>query len=858
MRKLSKHISCLIGILLSVIMMQGQELPSLGTAKEITRGSLPDGIQFFLVTNPGQKGVADFALVQRGRRDAAQIRGLLRELPHFGRRAPYRFLADHGIGYGQDGYISLPADAALFSFHDVPTYDERVADSTLLMLFDMAAAYRKPQAIIISGDIDAARIRERMDLLSMMVPPLEYNFPGTGYLWEPRDTLALRISASGADEVAAVNAIFCTARLDKAEMNTPLPLITQAYADQLGRILGRRMERSFRDAGIPLAGFRYRYFDSARGPGDERHMLTAYVPAAQLDSATRRFAAVLGTLDREGAGLAEFLQARERQIADTRRDGARRLRNDEYLDRCVAAYLYGSNLASGEMLGSFIGTHRLDDGRELALFNSFARALLDSTRNLTLRFDLPAPRQENASLRQAFAEGWGRTDSTRLDLPAAPAATPAPKRVRLSGDASEPLSGGRLWTFSNGIKVIYKKMNTPREFNYALLLRGGVAGVPQLQAGESAFVGDMLGLSRIAGLSGDDFRERLDAAGISLQVTATLSDLRLTGRAPSAQLPLLLQTLVSVADARQPDSTAFAAYRAAEALRVDREALSPRDVDFLMDTMLRPDYFYPERKRMASLQAGLPDRAERYFASLFDKVGDGILVLMGDLDEDTAKKELCRMLGGFRTKRLFSSRPRVDSRFVTGTVTRRDPAAPGAVGGREVGVNVALSAAVPFNLDSYMSFRVACAMLRRQLAGALAERGARVDVSTRLELFPAERLTLYIHCHPCQEDGLPAGIVPGEPDDLLEAIRTVTRHLDALPLPENVLNATREALVQELEQRYADPQTLTEDVLVRYSEGKDLITGYKAAVRRVSVASVRDILGKLAAGAEIEYLIDGK
>ena len=858
MRKISKHISCLIGILLSVIMMQGQELPSLGTAKEITRGSLPDGIQFYLVTNPAQKGFADFALVQRGRRDAAEARALLRELPHFGHRAPYRFLADHGIGYGQEGYISLPADAALFSFHDVPTYDERVADSTLLMLFDIAAAYRKPQAIVISGDIDAARIRERMDLLSMMVPPLEYSFRGSAYAWTPRDTLALRVSASGANEVAAVNAIFSAARLGKEEMNTPLPLITQTYSDQLGQILGRRMERSFRAAGIPLAGFRYRYFDSAKGPDDERHVLTAFVPAAQIDAATRCFAGVLGTLDRQGADLDEFLLARERQLADTRRDGARDRRNDEYLDRCVASYLYGAHLASGEMLGNFIGTHRLDDKRELELFNSFARALLDSTRNLTLRFDLPAPLQETAPLRRAFAEGWARTDSTRTEAAAAPAAPAAPRRVRLSGDAAEPLSGGRLWTFSNGIKVIYKKMDTPREFSYALLLRGGVADVPKLHAGESAFVGDMLGLSRIGGLSGQAFRERLDAAGISLQASATLSDLRITGRAPSAQLQQLLQTLLSIADAREPDPAAFAAYRAAEALRVDREALSPRDVDFLLDSMLRPDYFYPERKRMEHLHDDLPVRAEQYFASLFDKVGDGVFVLMGDLDEDALKKELTRTLGGFRTSRRFSSRPRVESRFATGTVTRRDAAAPGVVGGREIGVNVALSAAVPFNLDSYMSFRVACAMVRRQLAGALAEHGARVNVSERLELFPAERLTLYIHCRPCPEDGLPAGVAPGEPDDLLEAIRTVTRHLDALPLPENVLNATREALVQELEQRYADPQTLTEDVLVRYSEGKDLITGYKAAARRVSAASVRDILGKLAAGAEIAYLIDGK
>ena len=81
MRKFCKHISCLTALLLSAIMMHGQALPSLGTASEIKRSTLPDGIQVYLVTNPVQKGFADFALVQRGRRDAGQARALLQDLP---------------------------------------------------------------------------------------------------------------------------------------------------------------------------------------------------------------------------------------------------------------------------------------------------------------------------------------------------------------------------------------------------------------------------------------------------------------------------------------------------------------------------------------------------------------------------------------------------------------------------------------------------------------------------------------------------------------------------------------------------------------------------------------------------------
>lgn len=855
MRKLLKHISCLL-LLLSSFMMHGQGLPSLGTAPEIKRGSLPDGIQFYLVTNPDRKGYADFALVQRGRRDISQARELLRELPHFGKRVPYRFLAENGIGYGPKGFISLPADAALFSFHDVPTHNESVADSTLLMLFDIAAAYRKPQAIIISGDIDAARIRERMGLLSMMVPALDYNYPGVAYRWTPSDSLSLLVSQQAGREVAAINVIYRTQRLPRAAMDTPQPLIMQAYAEQLGRIAGRRIEQRFRAAGLPLADVQFRYQDSAQGPEDERHTLTVYTTAKQLDSAVRCVASVLAGLDRDGASLDEFVEARDWQVAEARREGARKLRNEEYIDRCVASYLYGAHLASGDMLSVFIGARRLDDERELALFNGFARALLDPAHNLTLRLDLPRTDVDRDALRRSFTETWAKTvGGTAAELAPLPERPVTAKRIRLSGDAPEPLSGGRLWTFSNGMKVIYKKMNTPREFYYTLLLRGGVAEVPGLQAGESAFVGDMLSLSRVAGMSGAEFRERLGASGISLQPAASLSDLRISGRAPTAEFSRLMQALLCLADSREPDAEAFAIYRQEDALRRDREVNSPRDVNSIMDDILRPDFFYPERKQLACLSKDLPARAEQYFTSLFDKAGDGVLLLMGDLEEEALKKELLRTLGAFRTDKRISSRPRVESRFATGTVSRTEESAAGVIGGSEIGVNVVRSAALPYKLESYLSFQVACMLIRQRIAGALAEQGAWAEVSNRLELFPSERVSVYINCHPCPENGLPAGIRPGDTGALLDAVRSVTRRLDELEVSEAEVRAAKATLLKELELRYNQPETLMEDVLIRYSEGRDLITDYKGAVQRISVAGVREILDILSEGGEVEYTI---
>ena len=83
----------------------------------------------------------------------------------------------------------------------------------------------------------------------------------------------------------------------------------------------------------------------------------------------------------------------------------------------------------------------------------------------------------------------------------------------------------------------------------------------------------------------------------------------------------------------------------------------------------------------------------------------------------------------------------------------------------------------------------------------------------------------------------------------------MTHRLDELEVSEAEVRAAKATLLKELELRYNQPETLMEDVLIRYSEGRDLITDYKGAVQRISAASVREILGILSAGGEVEYTI---
>lgn len=859
MSLLRLHISCLVPFL-SVFLATGQEIPPLGVAEEINRGSFPNGLEYYLVSNTAEKGFADFALVARTPEDETESRSLLDSLSHFGSRAPYRFLAENGVGYSSDGYMTIRPDARIVSLRQVPVYNADVADSTLMLLMDMAATSRAPQAVIVSGDIDVGKVKDRMDLLSMMVPKLDSGAPPVAYKWVPRDSLRMIVTYNSTEDVAAVSAIFSAKRLSAALMNTLQPLVSEAYSYILGHIVSVRLEDSFRSLGIPLAQMRYDYHDSSEGSGDEYYSFSLFTSAGCLDKATAAFASVLSSLDKNGATVEEFEDAKQKMRSEAKRmEFGRRLSNREYVEKCTASYLYGANLASETSINSYVIGRSLPAGKELSLFNGFVGALLDSARNLTLRYDVPYVGVDRDSMRKTFCGAWASAGPGGQEYKGFFSDTSGVygtvKKSRLRSETPEPVSGGKMWTFANGIRVVFRKMDTSGEFHYSLMLRGGIASVPDLNAGEGAFVKDMLGLSAIAGQKWRDFMSVLSANGITMEVDAGLSDLRISGVAPKAKLPLLMRALLAISRDRRPDAEEFGYYRKAEALRIDMGALSPRNVNSLMDSIMRPNYFYTDRKRMENLHDDLPERAEQYFSSEFSKVNDGMLVLVGDLDEEKLRKELVRTIGGFSSRNTYSPRPKVSSRFASGSVTYMSESLPGLVGGGEIGVNIGMSAAISYSIDSYIAFKAAVACIRKEMVDVLADCGAYAEVTDRLEIFPSERMFLYVNCHPCKASGLPLSVSPGDPLQILDAVRRVTSRLGEIEISGADIEAYKEVLVSEFDQMQNDPEKIMAAVLTRYSEGKDLVTSFRRAVDELQIDDIKRVLAQLQGGAEVEYVI---
>lgn len=834
-----------------------QELPSLPVDDQVSMGSLPNGLDYYIVRNPESPGKADFALVQKSFDDKVSSRTSLAVLPNFGNRRPYSFFASNGVSCSEQGYVTYGEDATRFDFREVPVYEKSVADTALMMLFNMAAPCIGNQAIIVAGDVSSSEFIEKMKLFSLLLDSREDASSAEAYHWSPTDSLKAEMSVNGTVDLAAVHVMCRSMRPPREVLNTPVPLVTHILSKELAMVLEARIRRSFRSADIPLADVKFRCSDASR-EGDEMYMVSVFTSASFIEKAARAVASEIADLDRTGALLEEFRGAKSRLAADAARDVLKTgMTNREYVDKCVSAYLYGTNLAPLSTLPEFILGRNIPDDRDLVLFNGYVQALLDVQENMYVRIDLPDNRMDDADVKRLFEEGWAQRNSVH-PVPVKPldAILPQPRgKVKLHSESTEPITGGKLLTFSNGIKVVYRNMPGRGRFNFGFLIKGGFPQVPGLREGESEYVGDMLMLNTFSGMPGSVLREKLSERGISFRTGVSLSDLRITGDAPTAEFATVMRTMLSLTSGRKPDAESFGRFCKEVYLRREMSMLEPRDVDIFLENRLFPDYPYNRKSYPVELERSFQSRAEQYFASQFSKMVDGVFVFIGDIPEEVLKKELCRFLGDFSVQKKYASRPMVDKTPVSGVRIYTDQAGSGVVGEKEKGAYMAFCVPMVFTMSNYAAWKIALNVLGDEVAAALKDSGAYYEIQGKLDVYPKEQTTVFLSAGPAAADGLPMGVAPASVDEIRNVLRSVISKAGSLPIPASKLRQYKAALLDRFESSVKNSDYLMDAVLMRYSEGKNMLTDYKMSINAIDESAVRSMLTSLEDASSVEYII---
>ena len=848
----SRHITYITVLVLLFLctFAAAQKLPLMPADPNVKRGVLPNGTNYYLMVNADTKGMADFALVQKTCK--TEDEDPLAHLPALGALSPRKFLSQNGVVPREGRFIERRDSAVVYRFSEVMVSGKpELLDSTLLVLMGMIDAESgcapSESAIIISGDIKPDVVVEKMKMLSYMIPagnPASHQ----KYAWADSETsFSVRPSFG---ETSLISVAWRLPRTPDTLASTIQPAVHEKLMDELGRIACGRVRKAFVDRDIPFAGISFRHISSADTSGDELFGISVTAASGQMVPAVTAVADALSSVTEKGVSVEEHNRSVAGFVHGLFDMTRRPVRSDEAnVNLCVSAFLNKSTPVTDAWKYGFHISKDVNDTTETLALDRMAGAVMRADRNMDVRFRTSEDVSAD-SLKKVFLAAWNSPSLTDA-VAAVPVsdtlknlspATPG-KKMPVTLMWKEHLSGGFLWTFANGIKVVYKRMDTGGRYYWALGLSGGYGTIKDLEAGEGAFIGDMLRLSKVAGMPWDDYMAFLESREIYMGTSVGLFNTIIRGSAPTYEMPLLMRALSAVTQEREFDSEAFARYCRNEWLRLEMTSSSSRRV---VDSLMCPGYRYSKIKTPGKLSEALPAKAEALFSDVFSKVNDGVLVIIGDKDESLVRQQLREYLGRFNTRKRVPVRTAVSYQPISGAMTH-------TVKGRRNAVYLAMSVPMPLTIDNHAVSEVAGMMLSKRLESALVGSGMYAKVYHDTKIAPHERFNVMIVLEE----------VPGVSKEGAEemALRIVREALDDKGLSEMTaaqVNACKAWLKHDRSVRIKSPDYWVNAVLLRYLEGKDFTSGYDKKLDAVSAEDVKKLLSSLNQSGKVEYIIRKK
>ncbi len=877
--------------------VHGQGLPKLQTDANISEGVFPNGMHWFVAANSAEKGSADFALVYRhSAGDTAYVDISRRILSSGGRirgRSLQKFMSSNAVAPSMDGYARCTDDAVVFRFADVLLpRKEDLTDSLLLAVFgvaeelacgaaDVGSGLHLPledMAVIVAGDVKPAEISAKMRTFSLMVPKnstaaqtpagsapgpsqeavadvadvagvagVQAQPDGAGAAGNPGSTAeerpegrperhTVRICVDTVGALCRIEALAVFPRMPREKMATTQFAVMDKMTETFSAIAGRRIGDALNDAKIPFADLSVSHISAAGNSGDESVKISFCTLPETADSALVCFGEALGALNGGQIHLSDIEFSNRAYAGKCRKAASARVTNAEYLQICENAFLYGAPLGTDRQLCAFCQSKVLPDTLQLRLMRGFADALLRSP--------------DDSS---AFTAGWkdGRVFPERRPAMADTLLLPdrTEKKAKMKSVRTEPMSGGEIWTWQNGLKVYYKRVPGEKMLQWALTVNRGYSSSETLQPGEAAFIPDIFKLCSVSGISNRDLRDILAAEGISLDADVSLYSTTLRGSAEPGSLELLLKLLAGMFSERKTDPDALAEYLSGMPVRKELAAGGRSARIAAIDSLICADNPYSGIRMYGNFTDSTVRKAENLLDDIFSGSGDGFIVLSGDMDSSVLKKTVSFYADRLPLSQASSRVPRVRFSPVSGWSSHSRT-------GDKESIDVLLSTALPMNAENLCTSRLAARLLEDCLKDCLTGMGFHTKVSSEFVMFPQERFNVLISLDRVPDKGFAYGSL----DDTailsaLARLREGIAKASVTEWPEAVLAALKAALNNEHSLSTASASWWTDMLTVRYSTGRDFNTKIEEKMNAVTAANVRSLLEKLESGSRIELVV---
>lgn len=833
-----------------------QSLNRLPADSKIVTGAFPNGMNYYVVSNPAEKGFADFALVYRHSADARDYvdvsRGILSAQGRLQNRSLQKFLSSNAVAPTRRGYVECSDDAVTFRFEDVMlSRSAAITDSLLLAVFGIADELSanavttrdslhfplENMAVIVSGDVNGKEMVSKMGIFSLMTPKNSVLRDTSHVSSVPVEPVRqAKVAVDKLDGgVCRMSASFYFPRIPKELMPTTQFAVIDKMSDTFRFIAERRLQDALNAARLPFAEVESEHLSSADVAGLESISLSFNVLQKDAEAAMTCFGEVLGSLGRGEMDVNDIVLSSQQYGEKCLGTSAHSVRNHEYVKLCSASFLHDAPLSTGAQLCEFCQSRVLPDTLQLRLMKTFSEALLSPDDSCS-----------------AFCAGWNNGNTLRgrvLDLRDTlllPGPSAKKSKVRTG---KELMSGGVAWTFQNGLKVYYKRVPGAKRLYWALNVDKGYASADGLVPGEAAFLPELLKCRTISGIDNRSLRDIMTVAGITADADVSLYSTTLKGTATPRSLNLLLQGLVGMFRESATDTTA-----AAELLRTasvqKRLASGGRNARLAgIDSLVCADNPYSGVRMYENFTPQTVAKADKLFTDVFSDVGEGFIVICADMEPSELQKSLSWYAGEFPVSGRSEKRPRVRFQPVSGQSTTFRQ-------GTDESIDVLLSAAVPMNAANLCASRLATCLLEDSLHGALVGTGFHVSVASSSILYPQERFSVLVSLDRIPEDGFAYGSL--DDTEILSALARLRAALAEAPeveWPASVLNAYKARLNGEYGADAGSAENWRDALVVRYADGRDFSTKIEERMNTVTADQVREVLRKLVGGSRIEYIV---
>lgn len=758
--------------LLSSWTAKAQSLPVMPQDPAVQTCVFSNGLSCYAVGNASTKGVADITLVRRD--------------------------------YTGNDLVSAHRNVMISS--------EVAVDSMLLGMMRRVEKDGIPAdcAVIVSGDIDTRAVMTKLKYMSLMVDSSEPSMMPE-VAWEGDGKIRFSVNNDMQAGLAVVNCSWHASRVSSENMHKTLGAIYEKTAWELGEVACVLIRRGLRKADIPCAEVSYRYDNAPGNQSYESFSFDVIVAAEDAEAAMDMISSALASIDRGDIVMNDVLLAEKSYLDRLERNAGKVVvGNDEYTGMCRNAFLYGTPLVS--------------DRERLAFFRSKDVSLETRRKIFT---DISSAMIEMDALgdsTECVASGVMLSDT--LALPG-----PSEDKMKTRLSRKDAFSGGSMWTFANGFKVVYHKMpSTGMRLYYSLSLGSGYGNVPDLERGEGAYMSEYLDNCWIAGMKGSYFRELLNLSGMTMDTKVNLFSTVISGQVEDRNAALLMKSLLAVANECRPDHVEIDYHARCESMR--QEMLSGSDAKAVIDSVMCPGYKYSSFKAAGGVREETFAKAEALFSSMMSKMNDGLLVIVGDMDEATLKKQLQYYVGGFRVRNVASRRPSLKYSPVSGWLTYKAE-------GDRYATMVVVTAPFAMTASNHFATEIVALYLERRLKDIFESKGVQVRLSLSRNIYPDERFSILVELSGkcCQED-----------------LTMVHEVLNESKVSEQELSSCKEYLKTSYALQADTPAYWLRVVPLRHLEGKDFTTGASAKIEAVSQDDLKSVFKALAEGAGMEYI----